>query len=198
MTGFDILVLIVMLGSAAAGWVRGAVREIVSLFSFALAAFIALIAMPVTAPIGRGLINPDWMGVLAAVIVSFFLLYFGLRMAGSALSKGARDHKTLGPVDRIGGVVIGLARGFVLLGALHLVVMAAMPGDSTPRWLAEAKARPLSATGARLIQIILPTLGRGADAVTPVVESSVSRGFNDDEALPPSRSATTSRPAAPE
>lgn len=197
MTGFDILAAIVILGSAAAGVVRGAVREIVSLFSFALAAFVALIAMPVTAPIGRGLIDPDWIGSLAAVIVSFLLLYFGLRLLGSLASKSARGNP-LGVVDRVLGVVIGLARGLLLMGAIHLVVLAALPGERTPRWLADATLRPVTAAAARAIQIVLPTLGRGADAVTPMVSSSVSRGFNDDDALPPSQSTPTSPPAAPE
>lgn len=196
MTGFDILAAIVILGSAAAGGVRGAVREIVSLFSFALAAFIALIAMPVTAPIGRGLIDPDWIGSVAAVIVSFLLLYFGIRMLGSLVSKGARGNP-LGVVDRIVGVVIGLARGLVLMGAIHLVVLAALPGERTPGWLTNAALHPVTAGAARAIQMILPAVGRGADAVTPVVSSSVSRGFNDDPALPPTQSQPTSPPPAP-
>ncbi len=196
MTGFDIFALIVLLGSAAAGWVRGAVREIVTLLSFVLAAVIALIAMPVTAPIGRGLMNPDWLGSILAVIVSFVLLYFGLRLLGSVVSKGARDNPTLGTIDRIIGVVIGAVRGFVLLGAVHLVVVAAMPGERTPGWLTDAALKPVSTAAARLIQIVLPGIGRGADAITPLVSSSVSRGFKDDDALPPTQSMPTSPPAS--
>ena len=52
--------------------------------------------------------------------------------------------------------------------------------------------------GARMIQIVLPSIGRGADAITPVVDSSVRRGFSDDEALPPTQSQPNSpREAAP-
>lgn len=197
MTGFDILAAIVILGSAAAGVVRGAVREVVSLISFVLAAFVALIAMPITAPIGRGLLNPDWLGVIAAIVVVFVLVYFGIRLAGSLLSKGARGNP-LGVVDRIGGVVIGLARGLILMGAIHLTVVAALPGDRTPTWLTQAASRPVTEAAARAIQVVLPALGRGADAVMPVVGSSVSRGFSDPDALPASQSPTTSRPASPE
>lgn len=195
MTGFDILAAVVLLGSIAAGAVRGAVREIVSLFSFALAAFIALLALPVTAPIGRGLIDPDWMGSLAAALISFVLLYLGIRLLGSLASKGARGNP-LGVVDRILGVGLGALRGLILLGAVHLVVLAALPGERTPRWLTEAAVRPLTAGAARAIQIVLPSIGRGADALTPMIGSSVSRGFNDDDALPATQSAPTSRPAA--
>jgi membrane protein required for colicin V production len=196
-TGFDIFALIVILISAGAGWVRGALREVITLFSFVLAAFVAMLALPVTAPVGRGLIDPDWLGSIVAVIVSFVLIYFLIRLAGSALSKGAKDHPQLGGIDRFLGVFIGAVRALVLLGAIHLVVVAAMPGERTPRWLTDAAVRPLSAGSARVIQIILPGIGRGADALTPLVSSSVSRGFSDEEALPPTQSPPNSPATAP-
>ena len=73
-----------------------------------------------------------------------------------------------------------------------------MPGERTPRWLSEAALYKVSAVGARAIQIILPGIGRGADAITPVVDSSVRKGFSNDEALPRTQSETNSpREAAP-
>ena len=85
----------------------------------------------------------------------------------------------------------------MLLGAIHLVVVAAMPGEKTPRWLTDASVKPLTEGAARAIQVVLPGVGRGADALAPVVSSSVSRGFKDDEALPPTQSGPTSPRAAP-
>lgn len=197
MTGFDVIAILVILASAAAGWVRGGTREIITLLSFILAAFIALVALPVTAPIGRGLVDPDWAGTILAAVASFLLIYFGIRIFGSTLSKRAQAHPHLGGVDRFIGVFVGAARALVLLGAIHLVIVAAMPGEKTPRWLTEAALQPLTEGAARAIQIVLPGIGRGADALTPVVSSSVSEGFKDDDALPPTDSGPTSRPAAP-
>jgi membrane protein required for colicin V production len=184
MTGFDAIASLVILASAAAGWVRGGTREIITLLSFVLAAFIALVALPVTAPLGRALVNPDWAGTIFAAIASFLLIYFGIRIFGSILSKRAQAHPQLGGLDRALGIFVGAARALVLLGAIHLVVVAAMPGERTPRWLSEAALRPVTAGAARLIQIVLPGIGRGADALAPVVTSSVNEGFSDEEALP--------------
>ena len=184
MTGFDVIAILVILASAAAGWVRGGTREIITLLSFVLAAFIALVALPLTAPLGRALVNPDWAGTIAAAVASFLLIYFGIRIFGSVLSKRAQAHPQLGGIDRFLGVFVGAARSLVLLGAIHLVVVAAMPGERTPRWLSEATLRPVTAGAARLIQIVLPGIGRGADALTPVVTSSVNEGFSGEEALP--------------
>ncbi len=184
MTGFDVIAILVIPASAAAGWVRGGTREIITLLSFVLAAFIALVALPVTAPLGRALVNPDWAGTIFAAIASFLLIYFGIRIFGSILSKRAQAHPQLGGLDRALGIFVGAARALVLLGAIHLVVVAAMPGERTPRWLSEAALRPVTAGAARLIQIVLPGIGRGADALAPVVTSSVNEGFSDEEALP--------------
>lgn len=196
MTGFDVIAILVILASAAAGWVRGGTREIITLLSFVLAAFIALVALPVTAPIGRAIIDPDWAGTIAAAIISFLLVYFGIRIFGSILSKRAQAHPQLGGLDRILGVFVGAARSLVLLGAIHLVVVAAMPGERTPRWLSEAALRPVTAGAARLIQIVLPGIGRGADALTPVVTSSVNEGFSGEEALPSPQTDNTPPPTA--
>ncbi|WP_292066164.1 CvpA family protein [Brevundimonas sp. UBA7664] len=184
MTGFDVIAILVILASAAAGWVRGGTREIITLLSFVLAAFIALVALPLTAPLGRAMVDPDWAGTIAAAIVSFLLVYFGIRIFGSVLSKRAQAHPHLGGVDRFLGVFVGAARSLVLLGAIHLVIVAAMPGERTPRWLSEAALRPVTAGAARVIQIVLPGIGRGADALAPVVTSSVNEGFSGEEALP--------------
>lgn len=198
MTGYDVFVLIVLIASAAAGGVRGATRELITLLSFVLAAFITLIALPLTAPIGRGLVDPDWAGVIFAALLGFLVVYFGIRIFGSALSKRAQAHPHLGGIDRVLGVVVGAARGLVLVGAVHLVVIAAMPGERTPGWLANAATWRLSAGAARAIQIVLPGIGAGLDAVTPVVNSSVRQGFSPTDALPKTDSDNTSRPAAPQ
>ncbi|WP_332655187.1 CvpA family protein [Brevundimonas sp.] len=197
MTGFDVIAILVILASAAAGWVRGGTREVITLLSFVLAAFLALVALPVTAPIGRGLMDPEWAGTILAAVASFLLIYFGIRIFGSILSKRAQAHPQLGGIDRGVGVFVGAGRALVLLGAIHLVIVAALPGEKTPRWLSEAALRPVTAGAARAIQIVLPGIGRGADALTPVVSSSVSRGFKDDDALPPTDSGPTSPRTAP-
>ena len=196
MTGFVVIAILVILASAAAGWVRGGTREIITLLSFVLAAFIALVALPLTAPLGRALVDPDWAGTIAAAVASFLLIYFGIRIFGSILSKRAQAHPQLGGIDRIVGIFVGAARSLVLLGAIHLVIVAAMPGERTPRWLSEAALRPVTAGAARVIQIVLPGIGRGADALAPVVTSSVNEGFSGEEALPSPQTNNTSPPSA--
>ena len=176
-TGYDVFVILVLLASGAAGWFRGGVRELTALFSFFLAGLLALITLPWTAPFGRSLVDPDWAGSVLAVGLTFLILYFGLRFLGSAISKGARGN-ALGAFDQALGLGLGLVRALALVGAAHLTIMGVM-GDNPPRWLTQAALAPVSAKAAEVIQMVLPTLGKGADALTPVVGSSVREGFSD-------------------
>ncbi len=192
MTAWDVISVVILLASGAAGWIRGGTRELLTLLSFVLAAFIALIALPLSAPVGKALIDPDWAGTLMAALATFLLVYFGVRIFGSTLSRRAQAHPHLGGIDRIFGIVVGLTRALVLLGAIHLVVVAAMPGEKTPRWLGEASLYSRSAGAARAIQFVLPGIGRGADALAPVVDSSVRQGFSGDDALPKTQTGPNS------
>ncbi len=177
MTGYDVFIILALLGSGAAGWFRGGLRELTALFSFMVAALIALVTLPWTAPIGRSLVNPDWAGSILAVGLTFLILYFGLRILASSLSKGFRGH-ALGVVDQALGLVIGLVRALVLIGAAHLTLMGVMT-DNPPLWLTQARLFAVSEGSARTIQTVLPALGKGADAITPVVKSSVREGFSN-------------------
>lgn len=196
MTGYDVFALIVVLLSAGSGWLRGGVREIVTLFSFVLAAILALIALPVTGPLARGLIDPAWAGSIAAVVVVFLIIYFAIRTAGSLVTKSLKGSGGLGIVDRIAGTAIGMVRALVLLGVVHLVIVAATPPERLPGWFTGAVVHPVGAASARTIQAVLPDIGRGMDRLTPVVEDSVRRGLSEDpqadEALPQPQSGTTS------
>lgn len=197
MTGYDVFAILVILASAGAGLVRGGVREVITLLSAMLAAFLALIVLPWTAPLGRALVDPDWAGSILAAVGGFLLVYFGLRTVGALLSKGAKAHPALGGVNSVLGLIVGVIRALVLIGAVHLVIVAALPGERTPRWLSQAALQPVSAMAARAIQVVLPGIGRGADALSPVIDSSVRRGFSDEDALPAPQTEPTSRPEAP-
>ncbi|MGH7028314.1 CvpA family protein [Brevundimonas sp.] len=177
MTGYDVFVILVLLASCAAGWFRGGVRELTAFLSFFLAGLLALITLPWTAPFGRSLVDPDWAGSVLAVGLTFLVLYFGLRLLGAAISKGARGH-ALGALDQVFGLALGAVRALALVGAVHLTIMGVMT-DDPPRWLTKAALAPVSVRAAHVIQIVLPTLGKGADALTPVVGSSVREGFSD-------------------
>lgn len=179
MTGYDLFAFVVIVFSAMSGWVRGGAREVISFFSFLLAAIVALIALPVTGPIGRAIVDPDWIGTVLAAIISFLAVYFGVRLFGTVLSRSLRNHNALSSLDRTVGLAFGTVRALVLLGVVHLIVLASTSNGQAPGWLANAALHPISAGAARAIQAVLPGIGRAADQVAPVVVDSARRGATD-------------------
>lgn len=177
MTGFDVFVILAVLLSAAAGWFRGALRELTSLFSFFVAGLISLLTLPWTAPFGRSLVDPDWAGSILAVGIVFVAFYFVIRWTAGALSKGLRGN-ALGGVDQTVGAALGVIRALALVGSVHLILMSVIAEDP-PRWFAEAKSLPVSIASASAIQTVLPMMAKGADALTPIVKRSVHEGFSD-------------------
>ena len=181
MTMWDLIALVIVAGSAVAGWVRGGAREVITFFSFILAAFIALIALPATAPLARAIINPDWLGWLAAAIVTFLIVYGLIKLGAAVLSRKLRESASLSTPDRIIGLSFGVLRSLILLGAIHLVMHAAMPAERVPAWFRDSAFFPVSKTGARLIQWVLPGVGRGVDKLSPVVSGSVKKGMSPQD-----------------
>lgn len=180
MTGYDLFAFVVILFSALAGWVRGGAREVITFLSFILAAFVALIALPVTGPLGRGIFDPDWIGTVLAAVVTFLLVYFGVRLIGMLAGRSLQNSDRLSSLDRTVGAAFGLIRAMVLLGVVHLIVFASSGApERAPGWLTGSLVFPVSEGAARAIQTVLPGIGRAADQVTPVVVDSARRGATD-------------------
>jgi membrane protein required for colicin V production len=178
-TAYDVLIVLVILGSAVIGWFRGGAREVVTLISFTLAALIALLALPLTGPVFRHFIHTDWIGTVLAVVVVFVVSHLAIRAFGGWLSGKLQQGAILGRLDRLGGLGFGLVRGLLLIGVFHLVFAAATPHERLPDWFRDAKLYGLSAGVAKTIQVVLPKGARTLDRFTPKLEATVRRGASD-------------------
>lgn len=173
---FDIVVLGIVLISALVGFFRGAVREMVTAFAFALAAVAAVFALRWTGPIGRMLIDPDWGGTVAAVVVVFIVLYATLRITGGGLAERIQDIQVLGLLDRSVGLGFGLIRALVVLGAFHLVFHAATPAERLPKWMTGSVSYPMTAAAAQVLKGIAPKGLDMAGKLRPALEGAVREG----------------------
>ena len=156
MTQFDIIVLILLGVSAAVGFARGAVLEVVSLVALVAAAALAIFGLPIAAPVARKLIHPDWLATAGALVVVFVVSYLVLRMLGAAVAARIQQTRFVGALDRSVGLAIGLARGLIVLGALDLMFNAATPKDLQPRWIVGATTWPLAQNMGRLLTAMAP------------------------------------------
>jgi membrane protein required for colicin V production len=160
LTQFDAVVLILLAISAAMGFFRGAMLEIVSLIALVVAAGAAILGLSTTAPMARKLIHLDWLATAAALIVVFVIVFALIRLIGAIIARQVQQTDFLGALDRSVGLLIGLARGLIVLGALNLMFNAATPKDLQPHWIVGSTTWPLSQTMGKLLVAMAP---RGMD-----------------------------------
>jgi membrane protein required for colicin V production len=196
-TAFDAIVLIGLLVSAAVGFSRGAVRELVALFAFSLAALGSLASLPATAALARGLIHPPWLAAVAAALGGFVVIFLILGLIARLLTAALDRRAFLGGANRAAGLGFGLLRALVLIGLFGLVFARVTPRDLRPGWIVGAQTYPFVALCGRLMQAVapegaklagtVPGFGRKVftDAAAPRDEDAPS-GAEETEAAPSS------------
>ena len=178
MTQLDVIVLVLLGGSAAVGFMRGAVREIAALLALVVAAGLAVFGLPVFGPIFRGFIHPVWLGTLASIVIVFTVAFVALRLIGAGVARAVQST-ALGFLDRSVGLLIGLGRGLVVLGALFLMFNAATPQDLRPKWITGARSWPLAATMGHVLDELAPKGLDVAGRLKPAFDRAVSDGSGD-------------------
>jgi membrane protein required for colicin V production len=153
MTGFDYAVLIVIGLSLLIGVLRGAVKEVLSLFGWVAAFLVANTFAGQLAPaLSPLIINPalQTVAVYAALFIVTLFLVMLLKIAMSELIKTLG----LGALDRFLGLFVGFARGalITLIGVL-VAGMTALPRE--PFWR-QAVSSPWFETLAVAVKPSLP------------------------------------------
>ena len=158
MTGFDIIVLLIVGVGAIGGFMRGFVQEVLSLGAWILAVFaIHYLNTDLTAAI------LDFMGSpITASILAFALLllipYAAMKLIARVAGRKSRQS-VLGPVDRVLGFGFGAVKGVIIvIVAFSLLVLGydtIWGAKGRPLWIAEARTYQLVDAGSRaMVQII--------------------------------------------
>lgn len=143
MTWFDYAVLTVIGLSALIAVLRGFVREILSLVSWIVAFFAASALAPDVAPLLPEAIPNDALRMLAAFLLIFGATLLAMIVITLAIVELVRVIG-LGFIDRLLGLVFGLARGLlVVVTAVLLAGLTKLPQD--PAWRDAMLSAPLEA-----------------------------------------------------
>jgi membrane protein required for colicin V production len=152
-TAVDVIVAVVLLGSAAFAFVRGFVHEVLAIGAWVGAAFAALYGFTPVQPFFRAQIGSSLLADIAAGAV----LFLGTLLIFSIITKQVADrvrNSALNSVDSSLGFVFGIIRGALLVCLAYLAV--SMVTDEPPSWLAEAKAKPWLERGAGMLRGLAP------------------------------------------
>ena len=176
MTGFDVFAILAVLVSALIGYARGAVREVVTLCAFGLAAVAAIAFLPFFAPLLRHVIHPGWAAAVAAVVIVFILAYVLVRTGGGMLTTRLHGSRLRG-VDRWGGAGFGVLRGLIFLGLAGLLIATVPWPGGPPRWITGGLTWPLTSGAGRTLAALAPAGGGAAGRFGRFFKQGVDAGF---------------------
>ena len=158
MTGFDIIVIVIVGMGAVAGFMRGFVQEVLSLLAWVLAVFaIRFLHTDLTAAIYEFMGSP-----ITAAIFAFALLllipYAAMKLIARVAGRKSRAS-VLGPIDRVLGFGFGAVKGVIIVViGFSLLVLGydTVWGErGRPDWIANARSYQLIDSGSRaMVQLI--------------------------------------------
>ncbi len=158
MTGFDFIVLLIVVVAATGGYMRGFLQEILSLASWILAAFaIRYMHTPLT------LVMQDYIGQnVTTSVLSFTLLllipYAAMKVIASNVGMASRSS-VLGPIDRVLGIGFGALKGLVIAVIAFSVLVLGYDSvwdyRGRPIWITTAKSYELVDAGSRSVVEVL-------------------------------------------
>jgi membrane protein required for colicin V production len=158
MTGFDLIVLLVVGVAAVGGFLRGFVQEILSLVAWGVA---ILAIYNLHTPLYEWLLpkvgNPSGAATLAFAVL-LLIPYAGMKLISGRLGETTRTS-LLGPIDRVLGFGFGAIKGAIVVTcAFALLVLgydAAWGIAGRPDWIKQARTYPLvNASADALVQLI--------------------------------------------
>lgn len=163
----DLIVLAVLLISAALAFFRGFVHEVLAIGAWVGAGVATLYGFSHLQPYARQVIAIDLLADIVAGVALFLVALVVLAIVTRLLAAKVQNS-SLGALDRSLGLLFGLVRGAVIVAAAWLVLAWALPQpDERPAYIQEAKSRRIVEAGAGVLAALLPESMRaeGAAAV---------------------------------
>ena len=139
-TLLDVILLAVMMVSALLAMVRGFMREVLSIASWAAAAGATLYAYPRLLPVAKQNFSNDYVamaGVVGGVFLGTLLIVSILTIKISDVVLDSR----VGALDRTLGFLFGLGRGLIIVVVAFLFFAWLVPDRSQPEWVRNAKSK---------------------------------------------------------
>ncbi len=174
LTALDIVVLLLIVLGAAAGFARGFVTEVLSLLAWVAAFFAVRLLYPAGQRLALAVTHTESGAAILAFVVIFLITFIAFRMVAAELGDRTRAS-IVGPVDRVLGLGFGAFKG-LLFGAVIWFVLGlgfdTIESGPRPAWLTASRTAPLLEVTARAMVDFVekrrhPVVTGGADAVDP-------------------------------
>ena len=193
MTAFDVAIIAFVCASGLFAFVRGFMKEVLSIIAWFGAVVIALYAVPYLRPFALRFTPSDRLASAASAFVAFIVALIVLSLITATIANRVKDSPA-GGLDRILGFVFGLARGALLAClayAAMLIVLPALDIVPQPQWWTQSRTRPFLATGLSALSQLAP--GTGQSQASGSVEKQLEdalHALSVPKAEPPPQNGT--------
>jgi membrane protein required for colicin V production len=173
----DLLVVLTVVTSMALAIWRGFVRETLSIFAWAAAAFATLYFGPAAASLVHARYSGSFVAPLIAYGAVFLLVLIPLSFVSYRFSEGVK-HSPIGPIDRSLGAAFGVVRGLAIVGLSYLVFSMIVPIPSQQGWLTQAKLFPVIQSSGDVLLSLVPARAGDRNVVetpAPVSDTPVPK-----------------------
>jgi membrane protein required for colicin V production len=177
---FDVIVVALLLLSLALGFMRGFCNEVFTIFGWIGAVLATIYFTPVAKPIGRDLIEKDWLADIATASV-IFIVTMGIFSAVSYFATKSLHVSKLNIVDRSMGFGFGLLRAVILFGlCFTLFAFVFSDAETRPDFVQKSRTRPFLEASSKWVQAIIPGVAEDVDT-----DSDLDKVMRpEDEILP--------------
>ncbi len=190
-TYLDIGLAVIMLISALLAMVRGFVREVLSIASWALAALATWYAYPRLLPIAQTQVSNELIAKAIVIAGVFLTVLVVVSLITIKISDAILDSK-IGVLDRTLGFLFGLARGLVIVVVAFAFFTWLVPTTGRPDWVTRAKSYALLEQIKDALIAQLPQDIEGSDILR-----RLNRPAPGTPGAPPAGGAAPAAPAAP-
>ena len=153
-TWVDLFVVAVIVTSMGFAIARGFVRETLSMFAWAAAAFATLYFGRYVVPLMAPHFSP-LVAEIAAYSAVFVLVLLPLSFIGHRISQNVRSSQ-VGTLDRSLGGAFGILRGLALIAILYIAYSLVIPVHAQTGWIKNARSLPLIQTSAKVLLSLIP------------------------------------------
>ena len=193
----DIVVGAVVLISAAISFLRGMIRELLTIAGVIGGLFAAMAFAPSLSPTFR-----DWlgvsdggepaklfdiipMGIVADICAyaSIFVIVVIIISVISHFTSATVKAMGLGPVDRTLGVIFGIVRAVVLLALLYLPFHLLMDENSKAKYFSDSKTHTYIEKTAEFMVRFLPSSGEVKNKVEDVTDGQIKKKLFENDIL---------------
>ena len=180
MNTLDIVVAVVLVLSAGFAYMRGFVRELLAIVAWVGAALITFYGYSYVAPFAERFVPKGPIANISAGAGVFIVALIVLSIITGTVSKQVAQSG-MSSVDRLFGLVFGLARGAVLVALGYIALAWYLPPDKPrPPWVMEARTLPLLQAGANMLESLVPAKWR--EQVKATARTGQTDTLNDADA----------------